>query len=65
MTTLEKIGWMAVTIGLLIGVTKVIIEPIYVKAKDQGKELEDIKFDTVYEIDIDSNRYLEAIERAV
>lgn len=48
MLTLEKVGWIAVILGLIIAVTAAIVVPIYDKAKDQGESIEGIEFDVSY-----------------
>lgn len=48
MLTLEKVGWIAVILGLIIAVTAAIVVPIYDKAKDQGDSIGDIEFDVSY-----------------
>lgn len=46
MTTTEKLGWLIVTIGLLVAVAAIIITPILDKADDSKDEIEDIKFES-------------------
>lgn len=53
MLTLEKVGWIAVILGLIIGVTAAIVVPIYNKAKDQSTEIDSIQFDQSYYMEMD------------
>lgn len=48
MLTLEKVGWIAVILGLIIAVTAAIVVPIYDKAKEQSTEIDNIQFEESY-----------------
>lgn len=65
MTTLEKIVWIAVVLAMVLGVANELIPPIVGKVGGQKDEINNINFDFSYEykMNIDPNRYLEAIER--
>ncbi|WP_026895933.1 hypothetical protein [Clostridiisalibacter paucivorans] len=45
MDTVEKLGWIALVLVLLVAVANVIIEPIYSKAKDQQREIDSLDFE--------------------
>lgn len=50
MTTIEKLGWIALVLTLIVAVAAVIIQPIYDKAVDTKREIEEIQFEDPQEV---------------
>lgn len=61
MTTIEKLGWIALGIAVIVFVASTLMQPILDKAKEQQTEIENIQFVTPDEsttfIDIDFKSY--------
>lgn len=63
MDTLEKVGWIAIVLALLVAVAAVIIQPIYNKAVEQKDSINAIEFDTSSkDTSLDEDLYLFSIE---